>query len=807
MKLVKRVSLLVTAIGIASPSIMLGASELAPNGGFENGFADWTRWGTNADLITTDAASPHAGAESGRIKAGHNALYFTMPVTSGTAYELKFFYRLSGDDPAGEVALNYQTPTGALRSAGHEIIPVVPARGDDISHWTEFRKTFLPTSKAAVVQVCFKAGPGSTIWIDDVSLREVPRPAGLTEAAEPWEGLKRRTQTPLFADLLTTEPGGYTVVCWAHDLRNLSTTDAVSGRKQKGARKPEDQQQEIYQEAAQAGMGFMDLPGVQDGAPAQIADKLHTELFQKYGVKFDVWSEGGPSLSAAVQRGAEVLNPSGVALGRKPVVSFVDPNYTETQAQVLKQLATRLRGRPFVGYYYAKDEPTIHIPDGKPDTWGAYGKAMASQVREMYGFGKFDVPLPSDRDFKSDPQKPLRWIAYNRWANEEWIASRAKLREALRQGDPQARYNQADYWFMSGFVPYDYSHLAAASDLMELDPYASSAERRRGRGVFNHGFGAKLMSDLTGKRVRIIAQAFDYAGYDMKPDDLREWVSQALRCGATDISYYTMDKPRATHPDRWAAMLQISKALTTMKHLALPREADTAVLFSLPTHMSQGYNTNGDQLYAAHALLGELAGSWFKFVTDAQLERGDASLKGYKVVYLPLGRYMTPKAAGILEGYVRDGGVLVCGDAEAFASDLTGRETTDTRERILGVQVLGPMAADQMVLKIGAWDLPSSTALQLFALSLWDDKSAGCARLIACGPDAKVIGTYPDGSPAIVERSLGKGRVITFAANPFAPEVTVDKTQWPALFHGLQKSLGCKTDLPIWRFKLPTAAK
>ena len=99
---------------------------------------------------------------------------------------------------------------------------------------------------------------------------------------------------------------------------------------------------------------------------------------------------------------------------------------------------------------------------------------------------------------------------------------------------------------MSGFQPYDFSRLAACSDLMECDPYASSAERERGRGVFNHGFGAKFMCDLTGKPVRIVAQAFHYAGYDMTPDDLREWVSQALRCGASAIDYYEMDSPRWT---------------------------------------------------------------------------------------------------------------------------------------------------------------------------------------------------------------------------------------------------------------------
>ena len=50
---------------------------------------------------------------------------------------------------------------------------------------------------------------------------------------------------------------------------------------------------------------------------------------------------------------------------------------------------------------------------------------------------------------------------------------------------------------------------------------------------------------------------------------------------------------------------------------------------------------------------------------------------------------------------------------------------------------------------------------------------------------------------------LGKGRVITFAANPFAPQVTVDASAWPAAFKGLQQSLGCKVDQPIWHFALP----
>ena len=43
----------------------------------------------------------------------------------------------------------------------------------------------------------------------------------------------------------------------------------------------------------------------------------------------------------------------------------------------------------------------------------------------------------------------------------------------------------------------------------------------------------------------------------------------------------------------------------------------------------------------------------------------------------------------MVENYVQAGGVLICGDAEAFGSDLAGNDTSATRERILGIKTIG----------------------------------------------------------------------------------------------------------------------
>ena len=795
------------------------ADNLVANGGFENGFAGWTRWGRNAELITLDSGLAHSGTNSARIQHGQNALYFNSPLRPGQAYELCFAYRLAGENPAGQVALGFFKPGGALRSAGAQNFKLAPPASGGATEWTEFRQVFLPTAITSSCQFSFMAGDGSTLWIDDVSLRAVPRPAELAEPTLPWEGLKRRTPKPLFKELLTKEPGHYTVVSWAHDL---------NPKDNKGFKSPELEDEATWQKAAlaifketgEAGMGFMDLPSYLDGKEPWRTAEFHREQFRKYGVRYDVFSENSGSTAAGVKRGAEVLNAKAKEAGGKPSVSWVDPAYVEAQCAILRKLGAQLRGEPFVGYYYGKDEPSIHIPEGTPDGWGTYGRGMAKEVLEQYGSGRFAVPLPHEKSFAEDRNKPLRWIAYNRWMNDKFIDSRCRLSQALHEADPGARYSPANYWFMSGFQPYDFSRLAACSDLMECDPYASSAERERGRGVFNHGFGAKFMSDLTDKPVRIVAQAFSYNGYDMNPEDLREWVSQSLRCGASAIDYYEMDSPRWTDLARWKMMLHLSSVITRMNRIAQPRTADTAVLYTLYTHMSQGASTSGDQVYAAHALLGELAGSWFKFVSDAQLEHGERKLSGFRAVYLPLAKYMTPVAAQIIEDYVRAGGVLVCGDADAFAFDLAGNDTSATRERILGIKTLGPKPAcvydeatkppsmvelpDRIILKSAQWGLPAGTSLLLFPLKSGDDAYPGCAREIALAdPKAIILGTYPDGSPAIVTHKLGKGRVITFAANPFAPQVTVDASPWPAAFKGLQQALGCKVGQPIWRFALP----
>ena len=188
----------------------------------------------------------------------------------------------------------------------------------------------------------------------------------------------------------------------------------------------------------------------------------------------------------------------------------------------------------------------------------------------------------------------------------------------IRRLDPGAVVSPNDYGFIDGFIPWDYTRLARFADVVEADPYVSYAERdRAGRGRYNPGFGAKLISDLTGVRTRIVIQAFDYSRYRPTPGDLWTWTAQALRAGATDISFFASDNPRFTNRRLYDAMLAIARARCAAPGCRRrPRPRAARALRDRqrgPGPAGAGRrrplpHVSGDALYTTYALLGELGG-------------------------------------------------------------------------------------------------------------------------------------------------------------------------------------------------------
>ena len=789
---------------IAVQAAFCAENLIKTNPDFASGLAGWELYGKDKDQIKLGEKQGPNGTNCVSVPNGHASIARGVVLKPGRIYELSFLYSRSSFTTDGHLVIFLNKPRALNASAGIAQLnfPLKPL-STPCEGWTEFREAFrTPTGTTAGKVILSTEGLGN-IGFAAIRLVELPKPPkyGIRMATTDLSYLPNiRTKNPLFQELLSDAPGNYTVIAWTHNLniKNLPTEMA-------GKYTEETWKQEVtnsFEEARDARMYYYWLPGHREQAP---------ELYKKYGVKFDVSCETSAVPAAAIREGAEVLNPiasSTTSVDRR--VSLVDPVYIETEKKTLQRLAEEFKGAPYVFVYQGRDEPSIGIPEGPMSSWGPFGKQCADEVLNQYGYGKYAMPAPDDLSYlKDEANRPYRWIAFNSWMARKYADSKKVCRAALTAVDPGAKYNPCDYWFMSGFQPYDFALMAKYSDIVESDPYASSGERVKGRGLYNHGFGPKFLRDITGKPVRSIVQAFDYAGYAMTPGDLLEWVSQSMRAGASHISYYQMDNPKYTDPERWKMMMHISKVITGMNAIKYPADPEVAILYSADSHRSQGPSTKANEIYTAYSLLGERAGSWFDFVDDDSLDRGEKSLSKYRAVYIPLGKYQRPSVVTQVEEFVKNGGTVISGDPEVFSHAPDGSDLSKVRERIFGVKVMGSKSRDAMTIGKSSWaGAAAGMTLPIYRPTDRDGwyGDNGCAIKTA-KPGVQVIAKFSDGTPAITVSKYGKGQAIYFAANPFVPECLCQGDGWNKLLQALQQHLGAKLDRPIWRFKIPAPSR
>lgn len=144
-------------------------------------------------------------------------------------------------------------------------------------------------------------------------------------------------------------------------------------------------------------------------------------------------------------------------------------------------------------------------------------------------------------------------------------------------------------------------------------------------------------------------------------------------------------------------------------------------------------------------------------------------LKNYQILVLPLSRHLRPEVAEKIKAFVRNGGILVT-EYQAGRFDQYHREKNQLGE-LCGFKSLG--TTDQFT----TFDCGKDKEIRLYApitkespfgwkhrpnIMPIDRAEKGKAL-----PGATVLATFPNGSPAIVENTYGKGRVLYFAATFF----------------------------------------
>lgn len=484
-------------------------------------------------------------------------------------------------------------------------------------------------------------------------------------------------------------------------------------------------------------------------------------------------------------------------------MSLLDPAYRRSALSEIRRIVPDLAGKPYVWSYTGSDEPIVVLPRGRKALASRLWHRQAAQIRREFGFAPPRAGAKPSRSVTAG----LQWLAYSRWTSREFFAMKAEQSALIRQLDPRARVSPNDYGFIDGFMPWDYTVLADFADIVEADPYVSYAERANpGRGRYNPGFGAKLLSDLTGKRTRIIVQAFPYSGYTPRPGDLDAWAGQALRAGATDISFFGLGNPRFTNPRLYNGMLSLANRLRTATLPDPPTDPSTVVVYSV---MSEGqaqpwragdnrYRTSGDAIYTTYASLGELAHGAFSFDSDTRLEASPDRLARARIMWLPRGDTLTRPFADAVLAWVRAGGFLVVTDPNAFARTPENADLSDVGAALMGGRRTTTRGGGVVLVSKGT--LAPGLPADLLGVPVDESRSWAFQDVPA---DATVVATHLDGRPAAVLRSVGQGRVLSFAADPMSPSSLVEPMDLVTLVAAIQRIGGGALGNPAWTWRVP----
>jgi Beta-galactosidase len=524
--------------------------------------------------------------------------------------------------------------------------------------------------------------------------------------------------------------------------------------------------------------------------------------FRRTGLRWDVAVEVWAARRALQRKTATVSDPTADPTAYTRRLSLLDPGYRREALREIRRIVPGLAGKPYVSVYTGSDEPITLIPRGKARST-PFGRRLARDFRRATGFA---LPDPAARPSRS-PREGLRWLAWSRFSGDRFFRMKEEQARLIRRLDPSAVVSPNDYGFIDGFIPWDYTRLAGFADVVEADPYVSFPERdRAGRGRYNPGFGAKLMSDLTGKRVRIIVQAFDYSRYQPVPGDLWTWTAQALRAGATDISFFASDNPRFTNRRLYQAMLDVARSVRGTRLPAPPSDPQQLVLFSTASEGQAQpdragnvrYRTDGDAIYTTYSLLGELSGGAFSFDADTRLAAEPARLAAARTLWLPRADTLEAPFAEQLAAWVRGGGTLVVTDPDAFTRTPSGAPLAAVRDALIGAP-LGPPRPGR-ILEVDANALGAGLPDDLLSVPI-DAPQARAFGAVPAG--ATVVARFIDGAPAALLRQVGAGRVLAFAADPMTPSVLdepLDLTRFVAAIH---RWAGGAVDQPAWRYRIP----
>ncbi len=604
-----------------------------------------------------------------------------------------------------------------------------------------------------------------------------------------------------FAELLSDQPGHYLVGSWAHGHSLFSYPKEYVAK----VADPWTIQRNYSREIGEAGMFGAALPAVSNTKYTRGGWDELSRRREQYGTKYWYAYCSSWHYQLAQKEGCKYfLAKTGKPARIDPVLRRISRGKTADYFAAHGEKAL-----PFICLILGFDEPMGYAKfEAFSKTLQPGNAAVLDQVdREVktgFGYGRYglyDYFAPGD----DTPDGPHQRIAFVKWWNHELEKECRQDVEVVRKCARGIPFIPSNFCFMYNLNFIDVAQHAAYSEVLSADPYptATLAYYGRERALYQTGFSTKYLTDLAaGKRICIMPQGFAYQAGAPTPARVREWASQAVKNGAEILFWYTHGPFRYTCPEAYREMLRVNHIVGGMNRLAVP--ATRTAIFVSNSTLAANEDRAQHGWYTLYSVLGEKLKTWFHFVSDTSLALGQRKLADYRLVYATQLEYADTATAERLLAFVEQGGLLVLFDPKSLTYNTDGARLDNARKRLIG-GTLGPaIPARELWVSAPAFGLKSGAALPLRAVNHQRGAGHVAAYKVAPSQDARVFATYVDGQPAAFERSVGKGQVIYFAAQPFGDSgLALEPGAWEALFTDLARQVGEPTAVPLWDFMIP----
>ena len=417
------------------------------------------------------------------------------------------------------------------------------------------------------------------------------------------------------------------------------------------------------------------------------------------------------------------------------------------------------------------------------------------KIKRDYGYGKFSIPSAVNAD-----NEPFQWLAIRKYCLDQMLDLQKELFRLSRKykqpdGSPLVCKSWGGTEWMHLLQP---SRFAPYVDVVNVQSNPQFPQRP--------AFMAKYMKDLSGKPVWGICHTENTYG-SFGPEKTAAIFSQLVRGGATGFEHWPSDWRGTTrkkggtifcrygHLPRWQTTLDISKRIQAMPLLNFPKE-DFAFFLSCDTALAKRWN-HMDEEENLFSLLGPAAGTWFRFISDTQLQNKTVKLSDWKTIVIAKAHILDPKLAPQFKDFLRKGGTLICVDPEIYKYGPDAVSQEHLAKDIFGT--------DKAAIASSA-----NLKLHLSKHPYWD--GIGKARVLPVLGSAKyklipakgteVLATFSDGSAAITMKNYpGGGRAILAATRPI--RAYSEEPAWITLAKYTAKKLNCAVDNDIWNFNFP----